>query len=88
MAQVFTDVMVRKLLPKDRDRFEVWDGRVPGFGLRVGVSLLNLFMHQHSHAVFWIDKISYRLAPARCASNVLTLNFFSKRNQGHCMQVF
>ena len=50
MAQVlFTDMMVRKLVPIGRDRFEVWDGRVPGFGLRVAPTGTKTFILVYRH---------------------------------------
>lgn len=35
MAQNFTDLMLRKLNANGKDRVEIWDGRVPGFGVRL-----------------------------------------------------
>ena len=50
MAQVlFTDMMVRKLVPIGRDRVEVWDGRVPGFGLRVAPTGTKTFILVYRH---------------------------------------
>jgi integrase len=33
--QALTDLAIKKLLPPRRGQFEVWDGRTPGFGVRV-----------------------------------------------------
>jgi len=49
MAQVFTDLMVRKLTAGGRELLEVWDERIPGFGLRVSKLGTKTFMLVYRH---------------------------------------
>ena len=35
MAQTLTDLKIRKFNPEPHKRVEIWDDRVPAFGLRV-----------------------------------------------------
>ncbi len=49
MAEQFTDLMLRKLTSDGADRLEVWDERVPGFGLRVSKAGTKTFMLIYRH---------------------------------------
>ena len=49
MADTFTDLMLRKLTSGGLDRLEVWDDRVPGFGIRVSKSGTKTFMLTYRH---------------------------------------
>jgi len=49
MPQHFTDFMLRKLSCEGRDRIEVWDGRVPGFGIRVSKFGTKTFILTYRH---------------------------------------
>lgn len=49
MAETFTDLMLRKLTSGGLDRLEVWDDRVPGFGIRVSKSGTKTFMLTYRH---------------------------------------
>lgn len=49
MAQLFTDLMLRKLTSDGADRVEVWDERIPGFGLRVSKTGTKTFMLMYRH---------------------------------------
>jgi integrase len=49
MAQLFTDMMLRKLTSDGEDRIEVWDERIPGFGMRVSKVGTKTFMLMYRH---------------------------------------
>ena len=49
MADTFTDLMLRKLTSGGLDRLEIWDERVPGFGIRVSKSGTKTFMLTYRH---------------------------------------
>lgn len=49
MPQHFTDLMLRKLSCEGQDRIEVWDGRVPGFGIRVSKFGTKTFILTYRH---------------------------------------
>lgn len=49
MGQAFTDLMLRKLAADGKDRIEVWDARVPGFGMRVSASGTKTFVLVYRH---------------------------------------
>lgn len=49
MAQAFTDLMLRKLAPDKTRRTEVWDGKTPGFGLRVSPHGTKTFILVYRH---------------------------------------
>lgn len=49
MAQAFTDLMLRKLAPDKARRIEVWDGKTPGFGLRVSPMGTKTFILVYRH---------------------------------------
>ena len=49
MAELFTDLMLRKLTSGGADRIEVWDERIPGFGLRVSNAGTKTFILVYRH---------------------------------------
>lgn len=49
MPQKFTDLMLRKLSSNGKPRAEVWDGRIPGFGLRVTSAGTKTFILVYRH---------------------------------------
>lgn len=49
MPDTLTDLMLRKLTSRGHDRLEVWDDRVPGFGIRVSKSGTKTFMLTYRH---------------------------------------
>lgn len=49
MAQVFTDLMLRKLTSGGRELLEIWDEHIPGFGLRVSKAGTKTFMLVYRH---------------------------------------
>jgi len=49
MPQNFTDLMLRKLAHDGSRRVEYWDGRIPGFGLRVSPSGTKTFILMYRH---------------------------------------
>jgi len=49
MGQPFTDLMLRKLTAGGRERYEVWDQRIPGFGLRISKAGTKTFMLVYRH---------------------------------------
>lgn len=49
MAQNFTDLMLRKLTAGGQDRLEIWDARIPGFGLRVSGAGTKTFVLVYRH---------------------------------------
>lgn len=49
MAQAFTDLMLRKLTSGGADRIEVWDSRMPAFGLRVSAAGTKTFILMYRH---------------------------------------
>ena len=49
MAQNFTDLMLRKLTSNGEDRLELWDARIPGFGVRVSKAGTKTFILLYRH---------------------------------------
>ena len=49
MAEPLTDLTLRKLLPKGSSRVEIWDTKVPGFGIRVSPSGHKSFVLVYRH---------------------------------------
>jgi integrase len=49
MADTFTDLMLKKLTSGGLDRLEVWDERVPGFGMRVSKTGTKTFVLTYRH---------------------------------------
>ena len=49
MAQNFTDLMLRKLTTNGQDRLEIWDGRTPGFGMRISAAGTKTFILMYRH---------------------------------------
>src|SRR4029453_10565788 len=49
MAQQLTDLTVRRLTAEGHDRIEVWDGSVPGFGVRVSKTGTKTFILLYRH---------------------------------------
>ena len=49
MPQKFTDLMLRKLTSGGAARKEVWDGRIPGFGMRVTKAGTKTFILIYRH---------------------------------------
>jgi integrase len=49
MAETFTDLMLKKLTSGGLDRLEVWDERVPGFGVRVSKPGTKTFVLTYRH---------------------------------------
>ena len=49
MAQTLTDLKIRKLKPEPHKRVEIWDGRVPAFGLRVSPTGNKSFVLLYRH---------------------------------------
>ena len=49
MAEILTDLMLRKLTAGGLDRLEVWDERVPGFGVRVSKAGTKTFVLTYRH---------------------------------------
>ncbi|MDX2265915.1 MAG: tyrosine-type recombinase/integrase [Hyphomicrobiales bacterium] len=49
MPQHFTDLMLRKLNPEGQARSEIWDGRIPGFGVRVSGTGTKTFILMYRH---------------------------------------
>ena len=46
---MLTDLQVRKLRPKPHERYEVWDARLPGFGIRISPSGTKSFILVYRH---------------------------------------
>ena len=46
---MLTDLQVRKLRPKPDERYEVWDARLPGFGIRISPSGTKSFILVYRH---------------------------------------
>jgi integrase len=44
-----TDLQIRKLVPRPRERFEVWDARLPGFGVRIAPTGTKSFILVYRH---------------------------------------
>jgi len=49
MPQNFTDLMLRKLTSDGMPRKEVWDGRIPGFGMRISNAGTKTFILVYRH---------------------------------------
>lgn len=49
MTQILNDLTLRKLTTAGRDRLELWDGRIAGFGVRVSKSGTKTFMLVYRH---------------------------------------
>src|SRR5688572_12400006 len=49
MAQQLTDLMLQRLTAAGRDRSEVWDGKTPGFGVRVSKTGTKTFILLYRH---------------------------------------
>jgi integrase len=49
MPQNFTDLMLRKLTSNEQDRLELWDARIPGFGVRVSNAGTKTFILMYRH---------------------------------------
>ena len=49
MAQQLTDLMLRRLMPQGENRIEVWDGKLPGFGVRVSKTGTKTFILLYRH---------------------------------------
>jgi len=49
MAQQLTDLTLRRLTTDGADRIEVWDGRMPGFGVRVSKNGTKTFILLYRH---------------------------------------
>ena len=49
MAQQLTDLMLRRLTAEGQDRVEVWDGKTPGFGVRVSKTGTKTFILVYRH---------------------------------------
>ncbi len=49
MPQNFTDLMLRKLTTNGQNRIEIWDGRTPGFGMRVSGTGTKTFILVYRH---------------------------------------
>ena len=49
MAQQLTDLMLRRLSAEGQDRVEVWDGKTPGFGVRVSSRGTKTFILVYRH---------------------------------------
>jgi hypothetical protein len=49
MPQYLTDLMLRKLNPEGQARTEIWDGRIPGFGVRVSGTGTKTFILMYRH---------------------------------------
>src|SRR6267142_1163513 len=49
MAQTLTDLKIRKLAPEANGRVEVWDARVPAFGIRVAPTGSKSFVLLYRH---------------------------------------
>jgi integrase len=49
MVQNLTDLMLRKLSANGKDRREIWDGRVPGFGVRLSGAGTKTFILVYRH---------------------------------------
>src|SRR4051794_25188865 len=49
MAEQLTDLTLRQLTAEGRDRIEVWDGKMPGFGVRVSGTGTKTFILLYRH---------------------------------------
>ncbi len=49
MPQNFTDLMLRKLTSNGQDRLEIWDARIPAFGVRVSSAGTKTFILMYRH---------------------------------------
>jgi hypothetical protein len=49
MPQNFTDLMLRKLTSEGQARLEIWDARIPGFGMRVSSAGTKTFVLVYRH---------------------------------------
>lgn len=49
MPQHLTDMMLRKLTTEGKDRLEVWDGKISGFGVRVSAAGTKTFILVYRH---------------------------------------
>ena len=49
MPQNFTDLMLRKLTSNGQDRLEIWDARIPAFGVRVSSVGTKTFVLMYRH---------------------------------------
>jgi integrase len=49
MSQTFTDLMLRKLASTGPDRLELWDDRIPGFGIRISSAGTKTFILVYRH---------------------------------------
>lgn len=49
MPQNFTDLMLRKLTSNGQDRLELWDARIPAFGVRVSKAGTKTFILMYRH---------------------------------------
>jgi integrase len=49
MSQTLTDLKIRKLMPEANGRVEIWDGRVPAFGIRVAPTGSKSFVLLYRH---------------------------------------